>query len=58
VDAGTVALQTRDLGSTAWHHDYGPGVFVRAGGHVVLRAFVAFGGGEGVHRSFKFASGL
>ena len=58
VDAGTVALQAGDLGSTAWHHDYGPGVFVRAGGHVVLRAFVAFGGGEGVHRSFKFASGL
>ena len=58
VDAGTVALQAGDLASAAWHYDYGPGLFVRAGGHVVLRAFVAFGGGEGVHRSLKFVSGL
>jgi hypothetical protein len=58
VDAGAVALEPGALGSAVWRHDYGPGVFVRAGGHIVLRAFVAFGGGEGVHRSFKFASGL
>ena len=56
-DVGTVALTTGDFGSVPWRHDYGPGLFVRAGGHVVLRAFVAFGG-EGIHPSFKFASGL
>jgi hypothetical protein len=57
-DAGAVALRAGDLGSSRWHHDYGPGLFVRAGGHVVLRAFVAFGGSDGIHSSFKFAGGL
>ena len=58
VDAGTVASDAAGLWSGAWRHDYGPGIFVRAGGHIVVRAFVAFGGGEGVHRSLRFASGL
>ena len=58
VDAGTVALDAADLWSGAWRHDYGPGIFVRAGGHIVVRAFVAFGGGEGIHSSLRFAGGL
>lgn len=56
-DTGTVALNPGDLGSVRWHYDYGPGIFVRAGGRVALRAFLAFGGGEGVNASFKFAGG-
>jgi hypothetical protein len=58
VETGTVALDGADLGSGPWHHDYGPGVFVRAGGHIVVRAFVAFGGGEGVRSNLRFAGGL
>jgi hypothetical protein len=58
VDAGTVAVDAADLTSGRWHHDYGPGIFVRAGGHIVVRAFVAFGGGEGIRSNFRFAGGL
>jgi hypothetical protein len=56
-DTGAVALNAGDFGSVRWHYDYGPGIFVRAGGRIALRAFLAFGGGEGVNASFKFAGG-
>jgi hypothetical protein len=52
-----VALNAGDFGSVRWYHDAGPGIFVRAGGRVALRAYLAFGAGEGVAHSFKFGGG-
>jgi hypothetical protein len=57
-DRGAVALDRGDLWANNWQHDYGPGLFVRAGGRVVLRTFVAFGGGEGTRGGFRILAGL
>lgn len=56
-ERGTVALGRADLGSR-WHHDYGPGLFVRAGGRIVLKVFAAYGGDAGTRYDFRFFSGL
>jgi hypothetical protein len=54
-DAGKVAERAADLGIDHVLGDYGPGIFLRAGGNIVLRAYVGYGG-EGVHWSAKFSS--
>jgi hypothetical protein len=54
-DAGKVADRAADLGFDHLLTDYGPGVFIRAGGNIVMRAYVGYGG-EGVHWSAKFSS--
>ena len=53
-DAGKVALQRSDLDFTNLRHDFGPGIFIRAGGNIVLRAYIGFGAGEGSHPNAKF----
>lgn len=57
-DTGKVGLRAGDLGVDDLKHDYGPGIFLRAGGNIVLRAYAGFGGGEGTHVSAKFSSGF
>lgn len=52
-DTGKVALHSSDLSLTHLRHDFGPGIFVRAGGNIVLRAYIGFGAGEGSHPNFK-----
>jgi len=49
-DWGGVAPRVSDFGATDFHHSYGVGLSVRAGGVAVFRMFYAFGGGEG-HRT-------
>lgn len=57
-DVGKVALQPGDLGFNHLRHDIGIGAFLKIQNKVVLRAYVAFGGGEGVHPNAKFPSAL
>jgi hypothetical protein len=52
-DLGKVAQHASDLDLAHTHHDLGVGVFVRAGGKIVLRAYMGFGGGEGSHLNVK-----
>jgi hypothetical protein len=54
-DTGKIGARAADLGFTDLRHDYGPGIFLRAGGNIVLRAYAGFGG-EGTHVSAKFSS--
>lgn len=53
-DTGRVALTPSDLSLSHLRHDYGVGAYIRAGGNIVLRAFIAFGAGEGSHPNVKF----
>jgi hypothetical protein len=53
-DTGRVALMPSDLSLSHLRHDFGVGAYVRAGGNIVLRAYIAFGAGEGSHPNVKF----
>jgi hypothetical protein len=57
-DTGAVGLRLADLGVSNWRHDFGPGLFVRAGGRIVVRTFAAFGGGAGTRAGFKVLGSL
>ncbi|MFN7980503.1 MAG: hypothetical protein U0Q11_01465 [Vicinamibacterales bacterium] len=50
VDWGGVGQRVSDLSVADFHHSFGVGLSVRAGGVAVFRMFYAFGGGEG-HRT-------
>jgi hypothetical protein len=52
-DLGKVALHSSELSLTGLRHDLGVGLLLRGGGKVVLRAYVAFGSGEGAHPNVK-----
>jgi hypothetical protein len=53
VDTGRVALTPSDLSFSDLRHDFGAGAYIRAGGNIVLRAYIAFGAGEGSHPNAK-----
>jgi len=55
-DTGRVGLTPSDLGFSQMRHDFGIGAYIRAGGNIVLRAYVAFGGGEGTKTNVKAAN--
>ena len=55
-DTGRVGLTPSDLGFSHMRHDFGVGVYIRAGGNIVLRAYIAFGGGEGTKTNVKLAN--
>ena len=57
-DLGKVAANPGDLGLSHLRHDLGVGAFVKIQNKVVLRAYVGFGGGEGIHPNVKFPSAL
>jgi len=52
-DMGNVALSSSDLSLHHLRHDVGIGLLLRGGDKVVLRAYIAFGGGEGSHPNAK-----
>jgi hypothetical protein len=53
-DTGRVALVPSDLAFSHLRHDFGVGAYIRAGGNIVLRAYIGFGAGEGSHPNVKF----
>lgn len=50
IDWGGVADRASKLAAADFHHSYGVGLSIRAGGVAVFRLYYAFGGGEG-HRT-------
>jgi len=52
-DVGKVASNPGDLGLSHLRHDFGIGAFVKIQNKVVLRAYLGFGGGDGIHTGFK-----
>jgi len=57
-DLGKVAENPGDLGLSHLRHDLGLGAFLKIQNKVVLRAYVGFGAGEGIHPNFKFPSAI
>lgn len=52
-DTGRVALVPSDLAFSHLRHDFGVGAYLRAGGNIILRAYIGFGAGEGSHPNVK-----
>jgi hypothetical protein len=46
-------MERSDLSFSHLRQDGGPGIFIRAGGNIVLRAYIGFGAGEGSHPNVK-----
>jgi hypothetical protein len=57
-DVGKVALNPGDLSLSGLRHDLGIGAYIKVQNKVVLRAYLGFGGGEGLHPNAKFPSAL
>ncbi|HYL96632.1 MAG TPA: hypothetical protein VET69_12585 [Terriglobales bacterium] len=57
-DVGKVALNPSGLGLSHLRHDEGIGLFFKVQNKVVLRAYLGFGGGEGLHPNFKLPSAI
>jgi len=57
-DVGKVALNPGDLTLSHLRHDLGIGAYIKVQNKVVLRAYIGFGGGEGIHPNAKFPSAL
>jgi hypothetical protein len=55
-DTGRVGLTPSDLSFSQMRHDFGIGAYIRAGGNIVLRAYIAFGGAEGTTKNVKLAN--
>jgi hypothetical protein len=58
VDIGRVALRPSDLAFEHLRHDIGVGLYFSAGNHVLLRAYIGFGTGEGARPNAKLAGGF
>jgi hypothetical protein len=52
-DVGKVAANPGDLSLSHLRHDIGIGAFIKIQNKVVLRAYLGFGAGEGIHPGFK-----
>jgi hypothetical protein len=57
-DLGKVAANPGGLGLSHLRHDFGIGAFFKIQNKVVVRAYVGFGGGEGIHPNFKVPSAM
>jgi hypothetical protein len=57
-DAGRVSARRSDLSSGSLNHDYGPGIFFRAGSNIIVRFYLGLGSGEGVRPKMRFLSAL
>lgn len=57
-DLGKVAAYPGDLGLSHLQHDLGIGAFFNIQNKVVVRAYIGFGGGEGIHPNFKIPSAM
>lgn len=55
-DVGKVAPSVGGLALSHLRHDIGVGAYLKIQNKVVVRAYVAFGGGEGIHPNFKTPS--
>lgn len=55
-DAGKVGFEPSDLSFVGLRHDFGVGLYVRAGGRELARLYLAFGTGEGTRFRPRFGN--